>query len=186
MTAKEQALLLSFLRSAGSLVEFGCGGSTVAATAAMVGAITSFDSSREWLDKVASACAVHRDRPQPRLVHVDIGPTTSWGYPVGDAHRILWPRYATAAWDIERTEDADLFLVDGRFRVSCTLEALRRCRSDAVLLIHDFGTRPAYHVIREFALEVGVEESLSAFVRRPDFDDPRALAILEHVRYQPV
>ena len=183
MTESEKRLFASSLRSARSYVEFGSGGSTVFASSIMPGVITSLDSSREWLDRVARVCASNPDRPQPRLVLADIGPVVDWGYPLDESCRDRWPSYATKIWDIPGTDNADLYLIDGRFRVSCFLETLMHCRATAVLLIHDFAERPAYHIVREFAREIAASSSLSAFIRREDFNRDLAYRLLEAKRY---
>jgi hypothetical protein len=184
MEEDEEALFVEFLRRVDSYVEFGCGGSTVLASSVMEGTILALDSSKEWVDQVAAACAKQPHRPQPQIMHVDIGPTGDWGRPIDDRFRDRWPLYATSIWQIAGAADADLYLVDGRFRVSCFMETLLRCRPDAVILIHDFAPRPAYHVVREFAREIATRSSLSAFMRRADFERDKAIRLIDLKRYE--
>jgi hypothetical protein len=116
---------------------------------------------------------------------VDIGPTGDWGRPIDESAKDQWPLYATKIWEIEGADRADLYLIDGRFRVSCFLETLMRCHPNAIILIHDFAPRAEYHIVREFAHEIAVSSNLSAFVRRPDFDTDKASAVLANKRYEP-
>lgn len=183
MLDNEKQLFTAFLKTAKNFVEFGAGGSTVYAASIITGSITSLDSSRDWLNVVAAACAEHPEWVQPQLVFADIGPVKEWGQPRDESCREHWPSYATKMWDLPDTDQADLYLIDGRFRVSCFIETLMRCRADAVLLIHDFAERRQYHVIRKFAREIAVSSSLSAFVRRADFDRKDAMHLLEASRY---
>lgn len=185
MKPSEVSYLAAFLGRTGSYVEFGAGGSTVLACQLVSGRVIAVDSSREWLDKVARACAELADRPQPLLVHVDIGPTGAWGAPIDEGGRDRWPRYSSAVWECPGATLADLYLIDGRFRVACALEALLRCRSDAILLVHDYAPRPQYRIIEEFARPVIACETLAAFVRRDAFDRRGARRALQHARYQP-
>ena len=54
-----------------------------------------------------------------------------------------WSQYSAIVWDYEGTQDADLYLVDGRFRVACFIQTLMHCKPDAVILIHDYAPRLA-------------------------------------------
>jgi hypothetical protein len=185
MTAAEQNLFASFLRSAKGYAEFGSGGSTYLASALVDGPVVTLDSSRDWLDQVAAACAKDPDRRQPRLVFVDIGPTGAWGAPADASCKSRWERYSLDLWEIEGTEDSDVVLVDGRFRVACFVESLLRCRPDTVVLFHDFGNRPHYHVAHEAGREIARAENLVAFVRRRDFTYGKARRMLAEYRNNP-
>jgi hypothetical protein len=185
MEADELEFFKSFLRCAKSYVEFGCGGSTVLASSLIRGTIISLDSSANWLDSVGRACAKDPSHTQPLLVHADIGPTGDWGRPIDERCKGQWPLYSAKIWSIPNAGSADLYLIDGRFRVSCFIETLKRCRVDAVVLIHDFAPRGGYHIIRDFAREIAVSSNLSAFVRREDFDLIKAESVLVSKRYEP-
>jgi len=184
MSEDEKSLFAAALQPVTSYVEFGCGGSTLFALSHMRGTVISQDSSREWLYSVAARCTEQR-LGEPQLVLADIGPTGEWGRPLDESCRDRWPSYSGGIWDHGGTESADLYLVDGRFRVACFLETLLRCRSDAVILIHDFAPRPEYHVVKEFAREVATASTLSAFVRRPTFNRNNLLKVLHRTRYDP-
>jgi hypothetical protein len=185
MEASEQALFVAFLQLASIYVEFGCGGSTVLAASLVSKEIIALDSSRDWLDQVAAECIETKLPVQPKLVFADIGPTGEWGRPVDDGCKERWPSYSTAIWEEPLAGDADLYLVDGRFRVACFLETLLRCRSDSIILIHDFAVREEYHVVRQFGREIATTANLSAFVRRPAYKQDRLLETLEKARYHP-
>jgi hypothetical protein len=115
MSRAELALFTAFLRRSRRYVEFGTGGSTCTASNCVAELIISVDSSREWLNKVYAHC----DGIKPRLVHIDIGETIQWGFPKDDSTRESWPRYHSAVWDDPDSKTADLYLIDGRFRVAC-------------------------------------------------------------------
>jgi hypothetical protein len=88
-------------------------------------------------------------------------------------------------WENDAADTADLYLIDGRFRVACFLETLLHCRPDAVILFHDFAPRPNYHIVREFAREVATAATLSVFIRKPDHSRSHLLEVLDRVRYDP-
>lgn len=185
MTPSEKGLFESFLRCSKRYVEFGAGGSTCFAASLVSGAVTSTDSSKEWLERVRVECLAQDMPVAPTLVHVDIGETGRWGYPADGAKKEHWPGYHTAIWSTPGADQADLYLVDGRFRVACFMQVALRAQPGALVAIHDFAGRPGYHVVREVAREIATSESLSVFVRRPDFDPRRAAAILDEHAFNP-
>ena len=137
MSDAELAVLRGFLRASERYVEFGAGGSTVLAATLVGRQVIATDSDPAWLDKVRDACRDAATPIAPELVHAAIGPTAEWGHPAGAEHRALWPAYHEAVWAREGARDADLVLVDGRFRVACALRALLETGADALVAIHD-------------------------------------------------
>jgi hypothetical protein len=184
MSDDERKLFESVARCAETYVEFGAGGSTCVAASLVRTSITSVDSSPEWLGQVAAVCAARPAWVQPALIHVDIGRTGAWGTPNDPDTRDRWPSYHESLWTRRGAESADLYMVDGRFRVACAMQILLRCKPDALIVMHDFTSRRGYHVVREVAREIAVAEDLSIFQRRPDFDEARAQAILDRYAYQ--
>jgi hypothetical protein len=180
----EKALFATLLAPAASYVEFGCGGSTVFALSHMHGQVISQDSSREWLDTVAAECTAQQ-LGNPTLIFADIGPTGEWGRPVDEECRDRWPAYSRDIWQHVGAELADLYLVDGRFRIACFLEVLLHCRQDALIMFHDFAPRPEYHIVKEFAREIARASTLSVFVRRESFHHERLFKVLQGARYDP-
>ncbi len=183
MDPDEKALFASLFSNVLGYAEFGAGGSTELASSLVSEFVVSVDSSVEWLDKVARACADKRTKPT--LVHVDIGPIGDWGHPKDNSKRAVWPLYSLAPWSSTPAARADLFLIDGRFRVACFLEALVRCRDDAKIAIHDFAPRAGYHRIRPFVDEIATVGTLSVFQRRKSLDVREAFAVLDKARYDP-
>ncbi len=178
MTEPEQLMLGGLLRCAHRYLEFGTGGSTVLAARLVRHSVIAVDSSREWLDRVAAACPAERSA-KLLLNHVDIGPVGNWGVPQDEATRPRWPSYHNAIWANAEAEQADLVLVDGRFRVACFVQALLRTAPGTLVLLHDYPERPGYHVVEQLARPVMALGALVAMRRRPDFDPRLAAAILE-------
>lgn len=145
MSAEEQALLVEAARDRRSGLEYGCGGSTGLLLGAGIGRLTSVDSDAAWLRKLGAdpRCAPALAAGRLRLVHVDIGQTGAWGWPQDASRLPHWPAYWRDPWTA--AGEADLVLVDGRFRVACALNALPRLAPGGVLLVHDFWQREAYH-----------------------------------------
>ncbi|MCM3420734.1 hypothetical protein [Sphingopyxis alaskensis] len=143
MTAAEVRHFELQLAGLGSLLEFGCGGSTLVA-ARQVRRIVSVDSDPAWLARVRAEVAAEPVDFTP--VHIDIGPVGEWGYPTGESRLRDWPRYHTQVWR-GMGGSPDAVLIDGRFRVACLLQAIIHCKPDCVLLFHDFTGRPHYHAV---------------------------------------
>lgn len=186
MTHQERTLLSSFLVMSDNYVEFGSGGSTVMACQNVRRSVLSVDSDQEWIDKVKAECALKETPVQPEMVHIDIGKIGEWGYPIGQESRLRWARYHEAIWQDPRTSDADLFFVDGRFRVACFIQALLHAGPRALILMHDFSDRPDYHVVRRFAREIAVAEKMSVFQRHPNMDCSEMVGCLQEHRNNPV
>jgi hypothetical protein len=164
MSNAELTLLTSFLCRSMHYVEVGTGGSTVLASDHVKSSVTSVDSSQLWLDKIKEACRTrHID---PTLLFVDIGPVGDWGVPQDPSTESRWANYHTNVWMIPGSADADLYLVDGRFRVACFSQIVLRCRADAIIGFHDFSSRPQYHCVREIAREIATAEDISFFLPR--------------------
>lgn len=181
MSDEEAALFLSFVRNSRSYVEFGAGGSTVVASKHVQSSILSVDSSRDWLDQVRTACASSRTRPE--LIFVDIGPTAEWGFPTDSSMKPRWPDYHSAIWKMPHSAAADLYFVDGRFRVACFAQIVLHCNPNAIIGIHDFTSRPKYHCVREIAREIATAGDMSFF--RPLPEKKVAESILQSFHEEP-
>jgi hypothetical protein len=185
MAPAERSLFESFLRCSRRYVEFGAGGSTYLAASLVAEAVTFLDSSKEWLERVRAECLAHDLSTKPKLTHVDIGETGDWGVPVENAKKDLWPDYHTTIWSDPEAGRADLYLVDGRFRVACFMQTVLHAQSGALIAIHDFANRPYYHVVRDVAREVAALGSFSVFARKPDYDPAHASAVLKDHAFDP-
>ena len=119
------------------------------------------NSPQEWLDQVRTACASSQTKPE--LIFIDIGPTGEWGYPIDASMKSRWPDYHSAIWKMPHSARADLYFVDGRFRVACFAQIVLHCNPNAIIGIHDFGSRPKYHCVREIAREVATAGDISFF-----------------------
>jgi len=166
-------------------MEFGAGGSTCLAAQNVLEEIVAVDSSKEWLDKVKETCARNVTAVQPKLVHADIGGLTNWGWPIDQAHKEQWPKYHEAVLSDGHAPPFDAYLIDGRFRVACFMQSLIHCRTDSLILIHDFPPRPSYAVVHQVAREIACATNLSIFVRSDRFDPAIARNILSTHKFDP-
>ena len=188
MSDGEVAVLRECFSKADSLVEFGAGGSTLLAVRSpSLRRIWSVESDPAWIAKLRADAwiADAEARGRLHLRHADIGAVGEFGYPHDETRRDAWPRYYESVWDDADALEADLVLIDGRFRVACALEAIARCRPHAVLLFHDFWNRTPYHPVLAFADWLGSCDSLAILRRKPSFDAARLDAVRRAHRLQP-
>jgi len=189
MDRDEVVLLAAFMRAAASYLEFGCGGSTWLATQTVRRSVTSVDSHQGWIKETSEKCAKIARGFNPRFEYADIGDTVALGYPRGYPTIVdskpEWAAYHSTVWDNPEAASADLFLVDGRFRVACALQILLRCRMESFLAVHDYSDRDFYHAIDYFARRVAIANRLFVFQKTPDFDPDRAVETLGKYRTDP-
>ncbi|BBK42033.1 hypothetical protein STVA_20530 [Allostella vacuolata] len=172
MTAAELELLLRVTKDRARIVEFGCGGSTLALARNGVGRIDSVESDPAWVAKLRSSSALAGliDAGRVGLHHADIGPVGPWGAPSDHKTVRRWSDYWMGIWQTVEPKSVSLVLVDGRFRVACALAAGLLCDDDCLIAIHDYRDRPHYHVVLEHLVPVAEAETLSVFAKRRDLD----------------
>jgi len=158
----EQTLALwqSTLGPGKRYLEYGAGGSTVAAF--KVGAdVTSVESDKRWVSAVEGACqGLAHDEfagdPNLSITYANLGFSGTWGYPLFaqlTAARVRrWAYYSLAPWLGCKEFSPEIILVDGRFRVACVIASLLFCRNaDAVVIVDDYRNRPQYGILAEIA-----------------------------------
>ncbi|WP_129608849.1 MULTISPECIES: hypothetical protein [Rhodoplanes] len=168
MSRRERWLLRRYLLKCRFLLEFGCGGSTLSAIRFGVPRIISVESDPKWVKRlqkdpiisvaVASGCLSFRT--------IDIGPVGNWGIPVDNSRRDYYPSYFDGVWSTFNCLP-DLILIDGRFRVECAQAAISRVGPSTILLIHDYVSRPEYHVVERYLEPIDRANDLVAFRKRP-------------------
>jgi hypothetical protein len=151
MSSAESDALKELLDSAKFYLEWGAGGSTLAAVRSKVHSIVSVESDPAWIEKVKQHPEVTAAIGASRLVfrHVDLGPVGPWGVPTGDTKIRNWPQYVTVPF-IRSDFDFDLVLVDGRFRLHCLLAVANCVGEGARIFLHDYAFRHSYTVADKY------------------------------------
>lgn len=126
-----------------SVFEFGVGESTDIATATNVPRYVGVDSSSEWITQVRQ-----RAPNRFRFQFCDIGETGAWGFPRQSPPTAKAKyNYQVAPLLLEK-KPFDVYLVDGRFRVSCVVASFLHALSTGGdlnktrVLLHDYGYHP--------------------------------------------
>lgn len=167
-------------------LEYGSGGSTLLA-AKNVTTMVSVECDKVFLKCVKRMLPAGIDDHRTRLIHVDIGFTGAWGYPVfthpTEAKRQRWKEYAKAPWAIfrELRTEPNLILVDGRFRVACALESVLQLGRDSecLILIDDYTDRPYYKIVEEFAELTEMRGRMAVFRKRQAINEEHCRRVLE-------
>jgi hypothetical protein len=165
MTLTEVAAYVKFASNAEIAVEFGCGGSTLAAARSRVKHMYSVESDQRWIARCLDQPDIEIASTAGRLefIHADIGETGEYGYPIDKTSFEKWPSYHSAIW--ASIAPPDFVFVDGRFRVACATQAAAHCLPGAMIAIHDYSFRPEYHVVESVLGRPRIIDSMAIFER---------------------
>jgi protein O-GlcNAc transferase len=157
MAPAEIAFLRGILLGKKRYAEFGAGGSTCLAVQCGLNQMRSVESDQGWIEQTRNESG-----PQVEFIHIDINADPrKWGAPADDSKRDNWPAYSGGLDDLTWTPQ--VILVDGRFRVACSLKALRVMDDDTILLVHDYTKRFFYHIIEPWFRRIAEVGSMVAF-----------------------
>ncbi len=188
MSDDEKKLFTESIRHSRGFLEFGLGGSTLRTLQKSKARIFSVESSDDWIEYMRGYRPI-RSSENKRLVihHVDIGPTREWGRPVSDEQRHLFPAYSSSIFDVIDSAEIDTAIVDGRFRVACTLKIILECHTnpDFRILIHDFWNREKYHLVLKYLDVVDRVDTLALFAIKPGNDLDEIAREYENFQFNP-
>lgn len=145
----EAAMLRTAYETAGAILEYGSGGSTVMA-AELGRRVLSVESDQGWAQMMRDWFAQNPAKGEVDVIWSDIGPTKEWGHPVNDQEWKRFARYPLEVWDLPEFIHPDVVLVDGRFRVGCALAAAYRITRPVALYFDDYVNRQQYHEVEDF------------------------------------
>jgi hypothetical protein len=154
-------------------LEFGLGGSSLRALQRSKTKVYTVESSPEWIFQMRKYVFLrYFENKRLYIFPVNIGPTRDWGYPESDNDEILFEAYSSSIFESIDGKSIDLALVDGRFRVACTLKIILSCCENKQLniLIHDFWDRQQYHVVLKYLDVVKKADSIGLFTIKKDVD----------------
>lgn len=175
MSRNERGRFYWYLSGATNYLEFGSGGTTIAAIAHQnVKRIHTVESDPAWIAMLMERRDVREAMQQGRLnlVYADLGRAGGAG-PAGPMNYSDY--YATLHDD---KAFFDLVLVDGHYRDTCMLRCLQRVpknRTENVqLLVHDYWNIP--RAVKGFVERVDRVDSLAVLHKRKDVDEEELAA----------
>lgn len=181
LPAAEAAALRAAYAGAGTVLEYGSGGSTV--MAAELGAeVWAVESDAAWAEMMAGTLAGQK----AHILHVDIGPTGDWGHPTDASAARSWPEYSLKIWDLPGFLHPDVVLVDGRFRLGCFLTVAYRITRPVTLFFDDYVPRAAYHKAETLARPTQVIGRMARFDLNPTPLTPDRIRAYTRALMQPV
>lgn len=181
----EAAAYAAALEGAGTVLEYGSGGSTV--LAAEAGAeVWSVESDAAWAQMMRGWLAAHPSKGRAHVLHADIGPTRDWGHPADESAVRQWPDYALKVWDRPGFCHPDVVLVDGRFRLACFLTVAYRITRPVTLFFDDYVPRPAYHKAEALVAPAEIIGRMARFDLTPQTLTPDRLRTYIKALHQPI
>lgn len=186
LPAAEAALLAADYAAAGTILEYGSGGSTVLGAEMAGKRVFSVESDRDWAQKMQGWFTANPPAGQVSIHHVDIGPTKQWGHPADDSGFRNWPAYPFSVWDRADFVHPDVVLVDGRFRGACLVATALRITRPVVALFDDYRNRKPYHVVEELVRPVSLTGRMARFELVPTELPPARLQWLAGLCLRPL
>lgn len=164
-------------------LEFGMGGSTIAAIQAGAKEIVAVDSSAAWVESMRASPQIASYVPSDAitLIHADIGPVGEWGRPFDRGAIDRWPAYIAKPWAEwgRRGTLPDVVFVDGRFRVASILSVAiafagrERGTAGPKILMHDISdARPGYAPVYDACDEMDGVGTLKLLSLKYELDWP--------------
>ena len=151
MSQTELDLFTRHIPTTGAVLEFGAGGSTRLFVEHGLDKVYSVESDMNWIRHMLRNPLVRNAFEGGKIcfVHSDIGPTGDFGHPTAKEPQACWLDYSRGIWP-HITDHVPFVLIDGRFRVACTLQGVLRLPESTRYFIHDFNNRAYYHILLEF------------------------------------
>ena len=181
----EKQTICKYLKDSGNYLEFGSGGSTFLALENSNANVFSVESDKKWLDYLLSYKIINNAQRAQRLKFypINIGEIKGWGYPVNDNLQENYPNYSAEVFRKIDCDKIDTVLIDGRFRVACTIQAVLNCSNIKYILIHDYIDREFYHTVEEFLDKIETIDTLAVFKVKENIDYEKLKKLYDECKY---
>ena len=98
------------------------------------------------------------------LIFKDLKPDNpTWSFPGKNTNLADWKQYFQA---YKPEYNADVILIDGRFKIATALDIFNKIRNDTILVLHEYNTRPQYFIIENYYKYIYHWGSLYAFIKK--------------------
>jgi hypothetical protein len=92
----------------------------------------------------------------------------TWSYPGKKSSLKDWKNYFQS---YKKEYNADVILIDGRFKVATAMDIFNKIRNDTVILIHEYNARPSYYILEKYYKYIYHWGSLFVFVKRNEIEE---------------
>ena len=158
MTKNEIIALSYFMKPNNIYFEFGSGGSTNLASYYKIKTF-SVESDVKWHKKLKNMGII------ANYITIDLK-VSHTGYPGKGTNVDDWKKYIQA---YKSEYNANIILIDGRFRVACALDIFSKIKDDTLIFIHDYN-REQYHILEQFYIKVKMWDSLALLIKNPNIN----------------
>ena len=158
-TENELGAFLSFLTKDTIYFETGSGCSSV---------IAKYYAKKSY---AVEGCKEYYDKGvenglKDNLIFKDLKPNNNqWSYPGRRSTLDDWKNYFQA---YDRSYNADVILIDGRFKVATAMDMFDKINDDTIVLVHEYSDRPSYFVIEKYYQLVYHWDRIAAFIKKKD------------------
>lgn len=174
----DDALFKRIAKTAKGYVEYGCGTSTIWMAENSSAKIQSVDTSHAWAQSTQKLLSRKQDCA---ITHIDLGPIGAWGRPMGYTHHEKFNDYFFYNWD--QAPDAQMVLIDGRFRVACFCASVIRSNPGTHILFDDYANRAYYQVVETIMRPTELCGRQALFIMSDGVDKTRARELLNKFEY---
>ena len=103
------------------------------------------------------------------IIFKDLKPDDpTWSYPGKKSDLKDWKNYFQS---YKKEYNADVILIDGRFKVATAMDIFNKIRDDTIVLLHEYNIRPSYYIIEKYYKYIYHWGSLFAFIKRSEIDE---------------
>ena len=100
------------------------------------------------------------------LIFRDLKPDNPiWSYPGKNSSINDWKKYFQS---YDKSYNADIILIDGRFKVATAMDIFDKIKNDTIVFIHEYQDRPIYFILEEYYQYLYHWGSLTAFIKKKD------------------
>lgn len=186
LSPEERKLLIHNLQQSKHYLEFGAGGSTFLALLYSDVDVVSVENEQDWINDLRKWKYINKNEnitKRLKFYYTNTGETTGWGIPANpEKDKNLLPNYSAnvfKAFD----NNYDIVLIDGRYRVACTLQTILNTDANVKIFIHDYTYRPEYHVLEEFLDLKQTVDSMVYFKKKKNIDKKAVAKMYEKFKY---
>ena len=91
-----------------------------------------------------------------------------WSFPGKNSTLDDWKKYFQS---YKKEYNADVILIDGRFKVATAMDIFDKIRDDTIVLLHEYFERPSYFILEEYYDYVYHWGRLYAFVKKKNINE---------------